>query len=204
MSSRTAGAAFFPPLGPAKMAGGLKPTGWDRCVLGGQVLPAYCSITHGGIKLKQDKKPKAGADGCRPTYHGIDPQPLQLECLTYSDDDRESLIGIIAPLIPIPDRTPQPVSFGHPSVRHLFITTVQIVGVGALIPVGPGVAKMTIDLEHWLPPKSPKKSATATPTRASRNVRKEAAAKASPPNPPPTQQPDLWGPPAFTGNGATQ
>lgn len=94
-------------------------------------------------------------------------------------------------------------SFDHPSIRHLGITAVQIVGVSALIPVGPGVAKMTLELEHWQPPKSPKKSATDTPTRPSRNARKEGAEKAAPPNPPPTQQPELWGPPPFTGSGAT-
>lgn len=199
MSTRTAGPTFFPPLGPAKVAGGIKPTGWDRCVIGGQVLPALCSVLRGGVKLKEDPKKKAGADGERPTYHGLDPQPLELECETYSDDDREDLAGIMAPLTPVQDRPPKPVSFDHPSVRHLGISTVTIVEVGALMPVKPGVAKMRIGFKHWLPPKSPKKSATATPTRAVRNVRKEAAQKAAPSNPKPTAQAGAGKPPAFTG-----
>lgn len=202
MSTRTAGPTFFPPLGPAKMAGGITPTGWDRCVIAGQVLPAMCSVVHGMIRLKEDPKDKAGADGCRPTYHGLAPQPLQLEVIAHSDDDREQVASILAPLKPLQDRQPKPVSFDHPSVRDLGITNVVIVGIGAWIVIGPGVTKRVIDFKHWQPPKSPTKSATGTPTRAVRNARGEAAQKAAPSNPKPTAQADLGQPPAFTGNGA--
>jgi hypothetical protein len=201
MSKRVSGPTFFPPLGPAKMAGEIAPTGWDRAVIAGQVLPAHCSVMHGEIRLKEDPKSKAGADGCRPTFHGMDPRPLQLEAITYSDEDREQLASILAPLKPLQDRAPQPVSFDHPSVRHLGITTVTIVGISALIVVGPGVAKLSIEFKHWLPPKSPTNSATTTPKRAVRNVRREAARQADPPNPLPTAQPGPWRPPAFTGAG---
>jgi hypothetical protein len=199
MSTRTAGPTFFPPLGPAKVSGGISPKGWDRCVLAGQVLPAHASILRGGIKLKADPKKKAGADGTRPCYHGLDPQPLQVELETYSDDDRESLAAMLATVVPVADRQPKPVSIDHPSIRHLGITAVQIVGVGPFIPVKPGVAKVLLDMEHWQPPKSPSKVATFTPTRAVRNLRKEAADKATPPNPKPTQRAGFGGPPAFTG-----
>lgn len=197
MSTRTAGPTFFPPLGPAKMAGGITPTGWDRCVIAGQVLPALCSVMHGGIRLKIDRKPKSGADGARQTFHGLDPQPLQLELVTYSDDDREQVASILAPLKPLQDRQPKPVSFDHPSVRDLGITNVVIVGISAWIVVAPGVAKRVIDFDHWQPPKSPKKSATSTPTRAVRNSRREAAQQAAPSNPKPTAQGGVGQPPNF-------
>jgi len=198
MSSSTFGPTFFPPLGPAKVSGGLKPTGWDRCVLGGQVLPAFASVTRGGIKLKEDPKKKAGSDGCHPTYHGVDPQPMQLELETYTDDDREALALIMQPYVPKEGQTPKPVSIDYPGIRFLGITNVQIIGVGPLVPVKPGMAKMVVDMRHWLPPQS-SRSATTTPVRAIRNVRKEAAQKAKPSNPPPTQQPSMGKPPAFTG-----
>src|SRR4051812_13130361 len=119
MSRRTAGPQLFPPLGPAKVSGGINPEGWDRLVLNGEVCPALATITRGGIKLKEDKKDKAGADGTRPTYHGIEPQALGVDLETYSDDDREALAGILAKLAPLPDRPPRPISIDHPSIRHL-------------------------------------------------------------------------------------
>lgn len=197
MSSKTAGPTFFPPLGPPKMAGAVNPKGWDRCALAGQVLPGHASILRGGIKLKKDHKPKSGADGCRPTYHGIDPGELELEVITYSDDDREALAGIVATVMPVPGKEPKPVSIDYPGIRHLGISTVLVIGVSALIPIGPGVAKMTLQLDHWMPPKASSKIATKTPTRAVRNARKEAAQKNS--NPSPTAQKG----PGPTPTGAT-
>lgn len=186
------GPVFFPPLGPANGSGGaLNPKGWDRCTLGGQVVPGFCRITKGGIELKADKKPKAGADGANPTFHGIDPQGVDLEITTYSDEDRESLIAVVGPLIPQPGSKPKPVSIDHPSLRPIFITAVQITGASALIYEGPMKAKMTLRMLHWLP--TTNASATGTPKGAPQrkppNNRKGA-------NPAPTAQPGVANPPA--------
>jgi hypothetical protein len=161
----TFGPVFFPPLGPAN--GASKPSapqGWDRCTLADKVLPGFSRITKGAIRLKIDKKSKAGADGAYPTCHGLEPQPIELEITTYNDDDREELAGIAAGLIPMAGRTPAPVSIDHPSLRPLGISMVLIVGVSPLMVVKPMRARMTFDLLHWLPP--PSKPATKTPKGA--------------------------------------
>jgi hypothetical protein len=188
------GPTFFPPLGPATSLGAVDPQGWDRCVLGGKVIPGFCRITRANCKLKQDKKPKNGADGGNPTYRGLDPQPLELEIETFTDEDREQLAVILGPLIPQPGGQPKPVSIDHPSLRILRISAVQVIGAGGLMPI-PGTtrAKMTVDLEHSLPAR--KKNATTTPkgapTRKTENTRKKAT--------PPTQQPGFAAPPPNTG-----
>lgn len=193
------GPTFFPPLGPPKMARPVEPTGWDRCVLAGQVLPGHSSILKGGLKLKKDPKDKAGTDGTHPTYHGLSPQPLEIENVTYSNEDREALASILLDLLPQPGKTPRPVSIDHPSLRILSISTVQLIGSSPIMPVPdkPGATKIKIEFDQWSPPKT-EKSATTTPRRATRNIRREATEQNYvEKNPAPTAQPDLWQPPSF-------
>jgi hypothetical protein len=190
------GRPFFPPLGPAKVSGGIAPRNWDRLVLGGIVCPALATITRGGIKLREDKKSKAGADGTNPCYHGIDPQALGVELETYSDDDREALASILSKFTPIQDREPQPVTINHPSVRHLNISKVVLTEVGPFLPVKPGVAKVHLSFSHWMPPKSPGKSASHTPVKAAiTNKLLEEAKRRANQNPKPTAKPGFAGPP---------
>src|SRR4051812_9284556 len=136
--------SLFPPLGPATGFRGIFPKGWDRLVLNGRVCPALATITRGGIKLKEDKKDKAGADGTRPTYHGIEPQALGVELMCYSDADREELAVILGAIAPRADREPKPISIDLPSIRHLGIAMVVVTEVGPFIPVQPGVSKVQV------------------------------------------------------------
>jgi hypothetical protein len=193
---------FFPPLGPAKgSSGAVAPRGWNRCTLNGKVIPGFCRITRGNIRLKVDPKKKSGANGANPTFHGIDPQAIELEITTTSDEDREALVGIIGPLVPQANRDPAPVSIDAPSLRLIGISSVQVIGVGALLPVEgqPMKARMVIDMLHWLPPN--KKVATKTPTGAPvRKPKNERTGHPATPTPP-TQQPGVAGPPANFSSG---
>jgi hypothetical protein len=183
--------AFFPPLGPGGGSSGrANPKGWDRCVLANQVIPGFVRVTRANTRLKIDHKPKPGADGGNPTFHGLDPQPIELEIMTFSDDDREQLASIVQPLLPKQGTKPTPVSIDHPSLRILGISAVQVVGGSGLIHVAPMKAKMNLELLHWLPTK--KQSATSTPKGAPKrkvqNDRKQA-------NTPPEQQTGFCSPP---------
>jgi hypothetical protein len=194
------GPTFFPPLGPATTQPQIDPQGWDRCVLGGQVVPAHCRITHGACGLKKDPKSKSGADGSNPTYRGMDPKPISMEITTYNDPDREALASLLGPYIPVPGVQPKPVSIDHPSLRMIRVFAVVIEEPSALIPEpGTTKAKMTLLMQHWLP--SRQGSATATPkgapVRKPKNIRK----KPSQDNPPPTKQKGFASPPANLGNG---
>jgi hypothetical protein len=194
------GPTFFPPLGPATTQPAIDPQGWDRCALGGQVIPGHCRIVEGECGIKKDEKKKNGADGNNPTYRGMDGKPVKMEITTYNDVDREALASLISPLIPIPGVQPKPVSIDHPSLRIIRIFAVVVEGAGALMPVeGTTKAKMMLHMQHWLPSRN--KSATTTPkgapTRKPQNVRK----KPQQDNPPPTQQPGFAAPPKSLGNG---
>jgi len=195
---------FFPPLGPAGGSSGpVVPRGWDRCVLGGDVMPGFSRITRGGIALKVDKKKKAGAHGANPTFHGIDPQPIQLEVETFSDVDREALakisLGIRAKMEKTAKQSaaeqqkdPLPMSIDHPSLRAIGVTSVVVMGMSAMIVLGPMKAKQTFELLDWLP--TTKELATVTPTTAPTRKPKIVRAGSSE-NVPPTKQPGFGGPP---------
>jgi hypothetical protein len=185
---------ILPTLGPGRgSSGAIAPKGWDRCVLADQVIPGFARITRGEIRLKTDKKQKSGADGCNPTFHGMDPQAIELEIITFSDEDREALVDIIAPLVPQPGKKPAPVSIDHPSLRILNVSAVQIIGAGALIPVEgkPMRARMQLHMLHWLPTSN--QNATTTPAGAPKRKIPNARTRA---NPAPTQQPGFGAPPA--------
>lgn len=191
---------FFPPLGPATSQKQVDPQGWDKCVLAGSTIPGFCKIPNAEILLKLDKKPKHGSDGANPTILGIDPQPLVLEIMTFTDADREALVPVIGPYLPAPGVKSKPVAIDHPSLRAIRVYAVIIQGASALTPIeGTTKAKMTLRLQHWLPSKQ--KSAVTTPkgapVRKVKNVRK----KPSDTNPTPTQQKGFGQPPARLGNG---
>lgn len=196
----TFGPKFFPPLGPATKSKPFTPDGWDRCAMANQVLPGLAHITHGGVKIKIDHKNKSGADGANPTCHGLEPQPIGLEVVTFDDDQREALAAIVQPLVPTLGRKQLPVSIDHPSLRVLGITSVLIVGASPLINMGKQRTKMTFDLLHWLP--TTKKVATNTakgaPVRKVDNVGPAGAAAS---NPAPTTQAGFCGPPELLQSG---
>lgn len=194
------GPTFFPPLGPATTQPQVDPKGWDRATLAGQVVPGFCRILNADVKFKIDPKKKNGADGDNPTIRGFDPRPLMMEIMTYNDADREALASLIGPYVPIPGVTPKPVAIDHPSLRIIRVYAVIVQGASALIPIeGTTKAKMTIDMQHWVPAKQ--KNATHTPkgapVRKVANTRKKAGAD----NPPPTQQKGFGAPPASLGKG---
>lgn len=89
----------FPPLSSGS-DGPLEMDGWDRCVLGGDVLPGKWRVTRGHIKLKTKKKSKDGADGARSTSHGLDPQEYELEGWMWTDEQLEAWGVICGRLMP--------------------------------------------------------------------------------------------------------
>lgn len=191
---------FFPPLGPATSQPTVNPQGWDRCELGGQVVPGFCKILDGGCGLKKDEKKKSGADGQNPTYRGIDPKPIRMEIVTFNDVDREALASLLGPYIPVPGLQPKPVAIDHPSLRMIRVYSVVIEQAGALIPIeGTIKAKMTLHMQHWLPSKQANATATpkGAPVRKVKNVRKTPQQD----NPPPTAQKGFAAPPSTLGNG---
>lgn len=181
----------LPRLGPAQP--GAKPPaaqGWDRCVLADQVLPGFAKITKGAVRIKLDKKQKAGADGANPTCHGLDPQPIELEINTYTDEDREALALLAPKFVPQKGKKPLPVAIDHPSLRPLGIAAVLIVGVSPLMIASAQRTRMTFDLLHWLP--SDAGDATQTPTAAPLRRIKNVGPAA---NVPPHEQASFCGPP---------
>jgi len=194
MSDDTFGPKIFPPLGPYGSGGAIEATGWDRAMIAGQVVPGQSRITNGGILIKIQKKSKDGANGANPTLHGLDPQPIDMEITTHSNDEREALASMVAGLVPKITKNkkldPKPVSFDHPSVRHLGIGTVLLIKVGAFIVVSPNVAKLAIGLIHWMPATDGATTGQFTaPKRTIDNERKGTNKK-------PTEQPGFGGPPA--------
>jgi hypothetical protein len=188
---------MFPPLGATKVSGRIDPQNWDRLVLGGNVCPGLATITAGGIKLREDKKPKAGADGSSPCYHGIDPQALGVDIETNDDWEREDLAALLTKYTPVQDRPPEPVSIDHPSIRHLNIAMVVLTSIGPFLYVKPGVTKVHIGFSHWMPPKS-NKSASVTPKKTAgiRNMLREKADQIASKNVKPTERKDFAAPPA--------
>jgi hypothetical protein len=161
----------YPDLGPGTaIRAGFNPQGWDRCEIGGLVLPGRCKVTKASVEVKVDRKSKPGADVTRPTFHGVDPQALELELTTYTDQDRETWADQCGVLLPSGKQAPDPVKFDHPAVRHLLIDTVQVIKVHQMTPVEgkPGVATVRIELLQWT--KAPKKGKSATKTPKTRKV----------------------------------
>lgn len=188
----------FPPLAPPGGSGGpLYLTGWDLAVLGGFKLPGKSKISGGKVKLKKDPKSKAGADGAKRTYHGIEPQEFQIEIECWTDDQIALAGDICRQLVPQPGSTPTPMSLVHPSVQDLAaIVNVVVLGASQWEQVGETCRrKRTIYLDHWLPPTAKGAKATTTPGHAIRNKQRDDAAKRVPQNPPPSTLPGAHAPP---------
>lgn len=187
--------AQLPPLGPLTLdrsgreVGGLPAKEWDLAIIGGQTLPGHSKIVSGSIALKIDRKKKAGSSGANPTFHGLDPQPLELEVTTYNDADRDSLAAVVGSFIPTAAKEMKSYSFDHPAVWHLGLSNVIVQKVGAFIIVSPGVTKMHIGLLHWILPSGP--SVTKTPKTAIGKVPDNRTGA----NKKPTEQPGFGGPP---------
>lgn len=179
----------YPDLGPASATRTkIDPQGWDRCEIGGLVLPGHCRVTRAEIALKVDRKSKPGANVTRPTFHGVDPQPLELQLTTFSEQDRETFSDQCGALLPGGKEAPEPLKFDHPAVRHLLIDTVQVIKVGLFLPVDgkPGVATVRIELLHWT--KAPKVDKNATKTPKTRKVQNNRTGANQTSNPTPAQQ----------------
>jgi hypothetical protein len=82
----------------------------------------------------------------------------------------------------------------HPSVLVFgFAINVMVMGCGIMEHLGPCITRIKIHLQQWLPTRNT--VATNQPKQSVRradNDRKEAQ---TPPNPPPTSQPNVCGPP---------
>lgn len=190
----------FPSLSPKGVnKGPLYRSGWDTCVLGSYQIPGRVRVMKGGIKLKTDHKKQSGASGARPTFHGLDPQPIGLEIVVWTDEQLNQLDTVLRTLLPGGNGDSVPLSIDHAQLRHLgAIVNVQIVGASELSegPYGPTSRKMTLELLHWMPPQGQRGThATTTPTRAVRNVQQEDARKRQQQNAKPTQQAGVGAPP---------
>jgi len=187
----------FPALGPTGTNGGpTYLTGWDRLDVGNFTMPGRWQMTGGSIKLKIDHKAKAGVHGANPTAHGLDPQPFEAEGYFWTDDQLVQLLQILPQILPLPGQTPKPFYIAHADILHLGVAVnMLITGAGALQREGTA-RRLKIYMLHWMPATSPKnQKAQSTPVRQVKNLRAEAAAQRTPPNPLPTSQPGLVGPP---------
>lgn len=190
--------ANFPPLQPATNAAKqvIYLAGWDLAVLGGERMPGKSRVLKGGVKLKVDHKNKAGTDGAQPTFHGIQPQEMELEVTVWNDAQLAALATVCRKFAPKAGANSAPVALDSPWVRHLGdVVNVKVLGVGELRP-GERIAerKVSFYLLHWLLPTGAGKKATSTPVKAARNIASDHATNRNPPNPPPTKQPGICGP----------
>jgi hypothetical protein len=190
----------LPPLGPPiQRTVTYDPEGWDRLVLGPYVFPAQATVVKGGIELKLDPKKKSGTHGTTPTTHGLDPQPVEVELLTTTNQDRDLCCDILDKILPQPNAKPKPYAIQHAQIAHLRIASVLVLGCSHWQFVGPMQAKIQLKMIHWLPPKAgATNTAKGAPVRQPPNVRgggqpENFVEK----NPPPTGQPDVWAPPTF-------
>lgn len=188
----------IPPLSPPGAAAGLISYGeWFTLKLGGTVMPGKWRVTGGSIALKKDEKKKSGADGSNDVYHGLHGQPFEIEGEQYTNDERDQLGQILAQVLPQPgaSQNQYPLQLQHASVMHFgFVINVKIIGCNILEYVGPCTSRCKIRLQHWLPTRQGV-NATSQPTRAINNGRKQQQEKQNPPNPLPTTQPGVCGPP---------
>lgn len=176
----------YPELGPA-LAGitATDPQGWDRCQLGNAVLPGHSKIVNAEILVKCDRKSKPGANVARPTFHGVDPQPVHIELTTYSDADREAFADQCKAWLPGDKKDPNPISFDHPSTRHLGIKVVVVLKIGPMILKSPSIATVKIECLDWRPSKTKPKGATKTPLH---KINDKLAAANETKNPTPTSK----------------
>jgi hypothetical protein len=193
----------FPALTPKFYRGGqayspgpLTLSGWDRATLGGFVMPGKSKVTGGSMKVKEDRKSTAGSDGARPTLHGIDPQRFELEVYVWTDEQAEELLRICREILPLSGVNRAPLALVHPDILHMGdAVMMNVLGCGVMEREGTA-RRIKFHLLHWLAPKRGSKPATNTPIKGVRNARREAAEKQNPPNPTPTQQAGVAGPPA--------
>lgn len=191
---------IIPPLSPPG-----SPTGadtkygeWHLLKLGGQVMPGKWRVVGGAIRLKEDPKRKAGVDGANPVFHGLDPQPFEIEGEQYTDDERNRLAQILATTLPQPGASQNqfPQQLQHPSIMHFgFGIAVHVLGAGIMEVVAPSITRVRIFLRHYLPVKPSSGAATNAPTRSINNTLRQKREQQNPSNPLPTTQPGIAGPP---------
>lgn len=190
----------IPPLAPPGSPTGLiKRDPWQTVLLGGVALPGAWRVVLGQVCLKRDPKPKAGADGANPAYHGIDLGRFEVEGEQQTDDERSALFSFCSGKLPQPGQaaTQIPMLLQHPSVAIFgFPIFVKIVGGSILEVVRVGVTKMRIYVDHWLRPKKGDASATQIYTRGTSNALRDKREAKEKSNPSPTEQPGLISPPA--------
>jgi hypothetical protein len=187
--------ALSPPGSPTGL---IKRDPWQTGKLGGDVIPGACKVISGQVHLKEDKKPKAGADGANPAFHGLDLGKFELELTQHTDEEREALRQLCAQILPQPGQsaTQYPLQLQHPSVAHFgFGIFVKVLGGSTLEVVGAGTTRMRVFLRHWLRPRQGV-NATAVYTRGTKNAIRDKREQEKPSNPLPTEQPGIASPPA--------
>lgn len=205
-------AARLPRLGPGN--GGPKfLDGWDLGVIGNHKIPGRSKVTGGKIRLKIDKKTKAGADGANPTFHGIDPGEFTLEIEVWTDEQLKELVQVVLadvlpkpwqkPTSPAPGQKnaswPPPIPLSHPmliGITSVAAMSVVVLGGTPFQWSSQNMLKMTLELQHWMPAPASKPSQASTPLKRVPNKRAEADAANN--NPAPHTQPGFGGPPAVT------
>ncbi len=187
----------FPPLGPATdtaLSQPLSLPGWDRVTLGGNVLPGKCRVSRGSLVVKIDQKKKPGVHGGNPTLQGINPQQFEIEVTIWTNDQLDALLDVCKQILPQQNQTTQlPLVLDHPSIKHLGVIKVIVLGCGIIEMTGVGTRRLSLHLQHWLL-STGKKSATTTPKRAQRVKNDRERASAAKDNPPPTDQPENFTP----------
>lgn len=167
----------FPRLAPPGCAAALNVfgKGWDRSVLGGWEVPGRTRVTGGGIKLKHDKKSRAGGNGGRLGLLGLDPQQFDLEIEVQTDEQLDFLLDLCRRFVPQTKKLPAPVTLDHPSLYHLGdVVNVQVIGATPLEVKG-RVRTMKLHLLHWLKDEDIADSVATTPTKPVKDQRRERA-----------------------------
>lgn len=137
---------------------------WDRVSLAGQVIPCHhARVIQGRLGLCVDKKKTLGGDGSHPTYHGIDPEPLQLVVYFSTVEQLRDFAELVKGIGPDVKVDPKPVPIDSQQLQHLAsLTSVVIRSVGTVEDAGI-YKRVALVLDHWLAPPS-KKNKTRTPS----------------------------------------
>lgn len=143
----------LPDLGP-NTSGPVFPKGWDRVELNGSVLPGLCRITKGGITYRLDKKQASGKKGSKTTNKGPEVQEIEVECVVWTNAQRDELVRQTKELRRIigtkPDKAVFP--FAAPAVADLDVKNVMVKHISPLLDHEKG-RKRTFLLQHWEKPK---------------------------------------------------
>lgn len=105
--------------------------GWDRVLIGGDPLPGRVEVVRGGIEVRRDKPKPTGKNGGRQsTYHGSDPEDVEIEVHCWLDKHFSYMDAFLKKHGPPTNGdAPRPTSIDAAALRHLPIRYVAIVKV---------------------------------------------------------------------------